>query len=204
MSDEPTPRQRAILDFLRDHIRDCGRPPTMRETAAHFGWASNGAVRCHLTALERKGLIQWDRGEARGIRIVGEADAERVLLVPLVGSVPAGLPCDALPESGESVAIVESAFPRPKELFALRVFGNSMTGAGIMDGDKLIVRRAVEANPGQIVVANIDGQTTVKRFLRHGRRPILHPENPSFEDIKPKPGEEWRIEGIAVGLSRFF
>ena len=204
MTDEPTPRQRAILDFLRDRIRDCGRPPTMQETASHFGWASNGAVRCHLIALERKGLIQWDRREARGIRIMGEADAGRVLLVPLVGSVPAGLPGDALPESGESVAIAESTFSHPEELFALRVYGNSMTGAGIMDGDRLIVRRAIEADPGKIVVANIDGETTVKRLLRQGRRPILHPENPRFKDIIPKPGEEWRIEGIAVGLSRIF
>lgn len=161
-------------------------------------------MRCHLTALEKKGLIRRDRGDARGVRIVGETDDDRIVRIPLVGSVPAGLPAEAIPESGEFLAIAVSAFHAPRDLFALRVRGDSMIGAGIMDGDRLIVRRAVEASVGQIVVANIDGDTTVKRYLVRRRRPVLHPENPEFPDIVPQEGQEWRIEGIAAGLTRFF
>jgi repressor LexA len=130
MTDEPTPRQREVLDFVRDRLAADGRPPTMREAAAHFGWSSNGAVRCHLAALERKGLLRWDRGDARGVRLAGEFGMERVRRLPLVGSVPAGMPAEAIPESDETLPIPESMFPAPCDLFALRVFGDSMVGAG--------------------------------------------------------------------------
>ena len=206
MTDELTLRQRRVLEYLRDHVASQGRPPTMREASARFGWSSNGAIRCHLVALERKGLIQWNRRDARGIRVIGDSAGKRIARLPIVGAVPAGLPAEAIPESDESLAIDESMFPAPHELFVLRVYGDSMVGAGIMDRDRLIVRRAIEAHNGQIVVANIDGETTVKRYLIRRRHPVLHPENPvkNYLDIIPKPGQEWRVEGIAVGTFRVF
>ena len=235
-----TARQREIIDFIRARIMDSGRPPTMREASAHFGWSSHGAIRCHLLALERKGLLRWDRREARGLRLTvgagagggpggqngrgggdanpknqrngnrhsgsggwrSDGEAEGVLLIPMVGSVPAGLPAEALPEPDETFAIPRHLFPAPGELFALRVRGDSMIGAGIMPGDRLIVRRAIEAPAGRIVVANIDGETTVKRLLLRRRLPVLRPENPAYPDITPQPGQEWRIEGLVVGMFR--
>ncbi len=210
MPDKLTPRQREVLDFIRDHIREVDRPPTHRETAAHFGWATDTGIRCHLVALERKGLIRRDGRASRGIRLVHPADpsvdcpAEHVVRIPLVGSVPAGLPMESVPESDETLALPMSVFHAPRDLFALRVRGDSMTGAGILDGDRLIVRRVDDATPGQIVVASIDGETTVKRYLVRRRKPVLHAENPAYPDILPKPGQEWRIEGLAVGLARDF
>ena len=204
MKTDPTPIQREVLDFIGGRISRDGRPPTQNEIADHFGWAAHSSVRCHLTALSRKGLIQIDDGAARGIRLVGRVEAPRRFRLPLLAEIPAGLPVEADLWSDEYIEMDGALFPRPDELFALRVKGESMTGAGIFDGDRLIVRRAVEANSGEIVVARIDSETTVKRLILEGGRVILRPENPKFRDIVVSEYSDFAVQGIAVGSLRVF
>ena len=203
MTNPLTPRQQAVLNYIRECIRLDGRPPTMREAAQHFGWRNHSAIVCHLKALERKGAIRWDRGPSRGILVVDdEGDPEDG--IPLLSRVPAGPLAEAVVNSDERVPIARSSFARPMEIFALRVNGRSMTGADILDGDIVIVRKAVEAASGQIVIARVDDEVTLKRFMREGGEVYLKAENPESEDIRFTPGQEAVIEGIVLGLYRLF
>ena len=204
LNTNPTPIQQAVLDFIRNCVDREGRPPTQTEIAEHFGWASHSGVRCHLKALRRKGYIRQDGHGVCDIRLVGHNVAARRVRLPLVADIAAGLPTDNELWLDEFVEVDASLFPRPAELFALRVRGQSMTGAGIFDGDRLIVRRAVEARTGQIVVARIDHETTVKRLVLEPQRVILRPENPAFRDIVVSPDSDFAVQGIAIGSVRVF
>jgi len=203
MTEALTPRQQTVLDYIRECIRLDGRPPTMREAARHFGWRNHSAIVCHLEALERKGAIRWDRGATRGILVVDDADNQEDG-IPLLAKVPAGPFAEAVADSDERVPIARSSFARPMEIFALRVKGRSMTGAGIQDGDIVIVRKTVEAAAGQVVVARVDNEVTLKRFMREGGKVYLKAENPESEDIHFTPEQEVVIEGIVLGLYRLF
>ena len=191
-----TSRQQEILDFIRNSLEVLGAPPTRAEIAQAFGFASHNPAEEHLKALAKKGLIVLEPGSARGIRLVEQ------LGLPLIGSVAAGSPILAV-ENVQARYALDAALFSPRADFLLRVRGLSMINAGIFDGDLLAVHRCAEARNGQIVVARLDEDVTVKRFRQHGPVIELIAENPDFEPIIVDTREQQiEIEGIAVGLIR--
>ncbi|MBL8395465.1 MAG: transcriptional repressor LexA [Candidatus Accumulibacter sp.] len=191
-----TTRQREILDFIRSTLENLGAPPTRAEIASAFGFASHNAAEEHLKALARKGIIVLEPGSARGIRLVEQ------LGLPLIGSVAAGSPLLAVENVQRRYSLDASLF-RPRADFLLRVRGLSMINAGIMDGDLLAVHRSSEARNGQIVVARLDEEVTVKRFRQRDGVIELIAENPDFAPIiVDTKHRALAIEGIAVGLIR--
>jgi len=195
---ELTPRQAQILAFIQETQERSGMPPTRAEIAAHFGFSSTFAAGKHLQALERKGAIELLPGASRGIRISAPPPGG----IPLVGRVAAGAPVVAEQYIEDHIGIDPKLFGAPVD-YLLRVHGLSMKDAGILDGDLLAVQRMPEARNGQIVVARLDGEVTVKRFERDGERIRLMPENPDFEPIEVDAGhDDFCIEGIVVGSIR--
>jgi len=196
MTTKLTPRQQEILDFIRNTLEVLGAPPTRAEISSAFGFASPNAAEEHLKALAKKGSIVLEPGSARGIRLVEQ------LGLPLIGSVAAGSPILAVENVLGRYALDAHLFS-PKADFLLRVRGLSMINAGIFDGDLLAVHRTPDARDGQIVVARLQEEVTVKRLRRHGPVVELVAENPDFEPIiVDTRKEEVAIEGIAVGLIR--
>ena len=191
-----TSRQQEILDFIRNSLEVLGAPPTRAEIAQAFGFASHNAAEEHLRALAKKGVIVLEPGAARGIRLVEQ------LGLPLIGRVAAGSPMLAV-ENIEGRYALDASLFRPRADFLLRVQGLSMLGAGIFDGDLLAVQRNSEARDGQIVVARLGDEVTVKRFRQRGHIVELIAENADFAprliDTKI---QEIVIEGIVVGLIR--
>jgi repressor LexA len=197
--DKLTPTQAQVLIAVRRRV-DCGEPaPTYRDLCAEFGWASTGTVRDHLRALARKGYLTLAGGR-RQLRLCEEHVP--VTRVPLVGRVVAGAPV-ASEEHVERSVPVPSEWTRRGTHFALRVAGDSMRGAGILDGDEVIVRQQSTAEDGDIVVATIDGETTLKRLRIHGRRASLVAENPRFKPIEIRTVSAV-LQGIVVGLLRAY
>ncbi|AUN94836.1 transcriptional repressor LexA [Pseudazoarcus pumilus] len=191
-----TRRQSEILDFIRDTVSHSGRPPTRAELCTAFGFRSPNAAESHLRALASKGAIVLEEGRARGIRL-----ADGVGL-PLIGRVAAGSPLLAI-EHVESHHTVDPALFSPRADYLLRVRGLSMRDAGILDGDLLAVHRTPEARAGQIVVARVHDEVTVKTFRRRGPVVSLMPANPDFAPIVVDTRvEPLVIEGVAVGLIR--
>ena len=191
-----TPRQQEILDFIRNSLEVLGAPPTRAEIANAFGFASHNAAEEHLKALAKKGVVVLEPGSARGIRLVEQ------LGLPLIGSVAAGSPILAVENMQARYALDASLF-KPRADFLLRVRGLSMINAGILDGDLLAVHRSSEAHNGQIVVARLDEDVTVKRYRRKGNIIELIAENPDFAPIVVDTRNQTvEIEGIAVGLIR--
>ena len=196
MATQLTPRQREILDFIRNTLENLGAPPTRAEIASAFGFASHNAPEEHLKALARKGIIVLEPGSARGIRLVEQ------LGLPLIGSVAAGSPVLAV-ENVQRRYTVDAALFKPRADFLLRVRGLSMINAGILDGDLLAVHRTSEARNGQIVVARLDDEVTVKRFHQQDGVIRLIAENPDFAPIIiDGSARTLAIEGLAVGLIR--
>ena len=191
-----TPRQQEILDFIRSNVEMLGAPPTRAEIATAFGFSSHNAAEEHLKALAKKGVVVLEPGSARGIRLVEQ------LGLPLIGSVAAGSPILAVENVQGRYALDASLF-KPHADFLLRVRGLSMLHAGILEGDLLAVHRCAEARNGQIVVARLDDDVTVKRYRKHGSVVELIAENPDYApivvDTRVQP---LVIEGIAVGLIR--
>jgi repressor LexA len=198
-----TDRQQQVLDFVHDHHARQGVFPTLREIQAHFGFASPFAVTRHLDALRRKGVLQRQPGKARAFSSPSIARRGPLLQVPLYGVIPAGLPAaneEAVePESYVSVDATALGLRATAKLFALRVRGDSMTGANILDGDVVFVIPR-EPLPGQIVAALIDGESTLKRFLVEKGHAFLRAENPRYPDLLP--AAELVIQGVMVGLLR--
>lgn len=191
-----TPRQQEILDFIRNSLEVLGAPPTRAEISTAFGFSSHNAAEEHLRALAKKGIIVLEPGSARGIRLVEQ------LGLPLIGSVAAGSPILAVENVLGRYALDANLF-RPRADFLLRVRGLSMMNAGILDGDLLAVHRSSEANNGQIVVARLENDVTVKRFRQHGNIVELIAENPDYEPIiVDTRKQQLEIEGVAVGLIR--
>jgi len=224
MNDSPklTPRQQQILDLVQSAIERTGAPPTRAEIAAELGFKSANAAEEHLQALARKGVIELVGGTSRGIRLrsdtlrsLNEARLSQYgkqymlplpslaqLSLPLVGRVAAGSPILAQEHVDQTYLMEASVFPRRPD-YLLKVRGMSMRDAGIMDGDLLAVQKAKEAKTGQIVVARLGDEVTVKRLRRTRHGIELIPENPEFQTIVVAPDDEsFELEGIAVGLIR--
>ncbi|MBW7833566.1 MAG: transcriptional repressor LexA [Simplicispira suum] len=212
-----TARQQQILDLIQTAIAQSGAPPTRAEIAKQLGFKSANAAEEHLQALARKGVIELVSGTSRGIRLRGDAvrslNAARgtqfnlpipglsQLALPLVGRVAAGSPILAQ-EHVEQTYCVESSLFQRKPDYLLKVRGMSMRDVGIMDGDLLAVQKTREARNGQIIVARIGEEVTVKRLRRTAHAIELLPENPDFPVIVVQPDEPFEIEGLAVGLIR--
>lgn len=200
-----TARQQQILDFIREHLAREGLPPTHEEIAAAFGFSQPRAAGFHLQALAQKGAIELVPGKARAIRLLPPARAEAradVLRLPLVGRVAAGAPIDADAHVEREIQLDRHLF-RPRPDFLLRVEGMSMRDAGILDRDLIAVHRTPEAGNGQIVVARIEGEITVKEFRRSRSRITLLPANPDFVPIDVDPHtSDFAIEGLYVGVIR--
>ncbi|QKK02166.1 MAG: transcriptional repressor LexA [Pseudomonadota bacterium] len=203
---ELTDRQREILAFIEEQLERNGMPPTRSEIVEHFGFASPNAAQCHLRALAGRGAIELRPGIARGIipkhaSRGGDRRSVAGAQLPIIGRVAAGSPILAVENRDSEIALsVELFKPRPD--YALRVRGDSMTGAGIEDGDLLLVHRTPEARHGQIVVARINDEVTVKRLRRRGPALSLEPEHPGYQPIPIAAGDEFAIEGIGVGILR--
>jgi repressor LexA len=201
-----TKRQREVLKFISEFIEKYKYPPTRSELSSHFGFRSPNAAEAHLRALEKKAVIGLERGVSRGIALLPLAADELPqaagALLPLVGRVAAGSPVLAQENIEDEYRVDPSLFPR-KPHYLLRVEGRSMQDAGILDGDLLAVHRTPEARNGQIVVARVDDEVTVKRFRRRGSRVQLIPENTDFEPIEVDlRRQELAIEGLGVGVIR--
>jgi repressor LexA len=196
-----SPRQREILEFIEQRVSGDGLPPTRAEINRHFGFSSPNAAQSHLRALARKGAIRLNPRLARGIVPLHPKTAERGDRLPVIGRVAAGQPVLAIENRESSVRVDESMF-RPRADYLLRVHGDSMIEAGIFDGDLLAVHRVADADDGRIVVARIDGEVTVKRLRRSADSIRLEAANPAYPDIDVAPGDEFALEGLAVGVLR--
>jgi len=219
MLDNPklTARQQQILDLIQTAIARTGAPPTRAEIAAELGFKSANAAEEHLQALARKGVIELVSGTSRGIRLRNDTlrsiNAARgsqfslpipgltQLVLPLVGRVAAGSPILAQEHVDQTYCVENSLFHHKPD-YLLKVRGMSMRDAGIMDGDLLAVQATREARNGQIIVARLGDDVTVKRLRRVGGSIELLPENPDYPVIVVQPGEPFEIEGLAVGLIR--
>lgn len=203
---ELTSRQREILDFIRAEIHRRGFPPSVREIGEAVGLSSSSTVHSHLAALEAKGLLRRDPSKPRALEVLDYRDTERgidyesVQAVPLVGQVAAGAPILAA-ENIEATLPLPSSFAG-EDTFILRVKGDSMIEAGILDGDYVVVRQQKEATNGDIVVAMIDEEATVKRFYREGDRIRLQPENVTMDPIYADRFVDFAILGRVVALFR--
>lgn len=195
-----TPRQAQVLSLIRDHLAQFGMPPTRAEIAEELGFKSANAADDHLKALARKGALILTPGASRGVRLLDNWVTTHNL--PIVGHVAAGSPIFCEQHIEEHIDVDGNIF-KPKADYLLRVTGTSMRDAGILNRDLLAVHRTQEINNGQIVVARINDEVTVKRFHRRGRKVKLKPENPDFPvlevDLK---SEQFEIEGIGVGIVR--
>jgi repressor LexA len=221
MASDPdlTDRQQAILDFIAAKVHGEGLPPTLAEIAAAFGFNQTRGAHKHLLALEAKGRLTLLPGKARGIRLRGAAGTampagrfgqrarrEDGLDLPVLGRVAAGTPIGAGGEFAdgdiERHLLLDRAMFFPTPDYLLKVQGHSMVDDGIFDGDLIAVHRTSVAENGQIVVARVDGEITVKRFQRDSRRITLLPRNPDYAPIIVPPDADFAIEGLYCGLVR--
>jgi len=195
-----TSRQQQIFDFIREKISDTGMPPTRAEIAEFFGFKSANAAEEHLKALAKKGYIEMLAGTSRGIRLAEEFI--QVEGLPLIGRVAAGEPILA-EEHVEDHYKVDGDLFHPAADYLLRVNGDSMKNIGILDGDLLAVHQTTDVQQGQVVVARVEEDVTVKRYKREGNVVYLHAENENFSPIKVDlASQNFTIEGLAVGVIR--
>jgi repressor LexA len=204
-----TDRQREILDFISHSIAARGYPPTLREIGTHFGIRSTNGVNDHLRALEKKGYLQREDLKSRALRPVTstgkpvEASSE-VVDVPLLGRVAAGVPLLAVENVNETVRVDRFFIGQTREVFALRVKGDSMIEDGIFDGDYIFVRKQLNANRGETVVAMIEGEATVKRYYPEGDVIRFQPANASMQPIfvRKRDFKSVNLLGIVIGVYR--
>lgn len=182
MDRKTTPRQQSILDVIKNFSREHGYPPSVREIGERVGLSSSSTVQCHLRTLEKKGLIKRDPTKPRALVSESDSVARDVVTVPLIGRVAAGLPITAVENIEEEYALPTSLV-RNSGSFMLRVKGESMVEAAILDGDLIVVQPQKVANNGEIVVAMIDNEATVKTFYREDNRVRLQPQNKFMEPI---------------------
>jgi len=194
-----TKRQAQVLNLIQDYIKKTGFPPTRADIATEFGFRSANAAEEHLRALARKGVIEIVPGTSRGIRLCEENRG-----IPIVGRVAAGNPILA-EEHIEDYCELPNSFFHPRADYFLKVHGDSMMDAGILDGDLLAVHSTQQANNGQIIIARIGDEVTVKRFQRYKKSSNIRlmPENPDYDpidvDLRDK---DFTIEGLSVGILR--
>ena len=194
-----TARQKQVLDFIHGSIEDRGYAPTLREIARHLKIDGTRAVEKHVAALERKGHLK----KGVGARALGAPSRPAGRLVPVIGRVAAGAPILA-EENIERTLALDPDLARFKNVFGLRVRGDSMTGAAILDGDVVLVRPQASADPGDIVVALREGEATVKRLARKDGQIFLMPENPAYKPIPAGEGPGFELVGKVVGVLRTF
>ena len=201
-----TARQQEVLDYLQSVHRRFGIMPSTREIQEHFGFASQTAAVSHLRALERKGAITRregddDRRRARCLVFTDAADREPIVDVPVYGAIPAGYSDDTtpVPDGTLSVDVKSMGLNERAKAYALKVRGESMIDAHIMDGDHVVLEYR-EPRDQDVVAALIDGETTLKRYVMNGRKPYLKAENPDYPDLIP--AQELIIQGVMVGLVR--
>lgn len=195
-----TTRQQEILDLIESYIETTGFPPTRANIAEVFGFRSPNAAEEHLKALAKKGAIEITPGASRGIRLLNEKPKG----IPIVGRVAAGNPILA-DENIEDYCEIEPSFFQPSADFLLQVVGDSMKNIGILNDDWLVVHKTKSINNGDIVVARINDDVTVKRFLKTKNKHLIHlePENDNYQTIKVDLRvEEFNIEGLSVGVIR--
>lgn len=196
-----SPRRAAILTFIRKRVTGQGQPPSLAEIAEAGGLASRGAARKHVLALAEAGLIEVASGQARGIRPAGSRTRTSLLQVSVLGRVAAGPPIGADAGLVDTLSLDARLFStRPDYL--LRVQGDSMIGDGILDGDLVGVHRTPEARDGQVVVARLEGELTIKRLARGKGGFRLLPRNPAYAPIEVRHGQDFAIEGVFCGLVR--
>jgi repressor LexA len=207
---ELTARQREVLAFVRSFTERNGAPPTVREIGERFGFTARAAFD-HLRALERKGMLHrrvTDKRVSRTLVVSERPPARRPAAreIPVLGRIAAGTPLFAEENREDSIPVRPEWFARQGEdLFALRVRGDSMIDAHIMDGDLVLVRRQDSAQPGDVVAALVDSEATVKRFAREGQSIVLRPEHPTMKPIVVAPGStDFKILGKVIGLIRGF
>jgi repressor LexA len=192
-------KQEKALEIIVKRSREQGYPPTLAELTEELGAASKNTAVKYLSILARKGYIVWDRNKARGIQVTAETDAEESG-VPLIGSVAAGTPMLAEQNIERHVPVPRFLLRAAGPHFLLRVAGESMLNAGILPGDLVLVHAQARADAGDVVVALIDNEATVKRLSLTNGRYFLHAENPAHADIHP--AGEWSIQGKVVALIR--
>lgn len=205
-----TERQRDILNFIRDFQRDRGVAPTHREICDHFGFSSYGTVYKHLSLLEKKGLIRRDWNQKRGVELVEEKEETKEARreerssardLPLFGYIAAGRPLD-VDVSDEMITVPEHLTTRGDN-YVLKVRGDSMVDDGILDGDLVIIARRERADNGEMVVANVNGEVTLKRLYREGEKVRLQPANSLMSPIYAA-ARDVAVQGVVVGLMRRF
>ncbi len=198
MSTPLTEAQEAILAFMVRHQAEMSRPPSLREIAEEFKFASSNGARTHVLALARKGYVT-DTGDGRSWAAKVKEVQQQLFTVPVYGTIPAGLPADNTEQADETIRFDPAIFKlrSARGLFALQVRGDSMIDAQIADGDLALLRQD-EPRPGQIVAALIDGASTLKRMIREDRRTYLKAENKRYPDLIPL--ESLTIQGVFVGL----
>lgn len=199
-----TKRQAEILDFIRSHIQYSGFPPTISEIQEQFSFKSPNAVQEHLKALVRKGQIRRSPNQWRGLELIAanksreESPQYSIVSIPLIGRVTAGMPVWAEENFEGAISVDRSIVGRATKLFALHVRGDSMTKAGIFDGDIAIAQQQSVADQGDIVIALLGDEATVKRLYRRGKAIILRPENDTMEPIKITEGSDFKILGKVI------
>ncbi len=198
-SEEPlTDIQRQVLQYVQSHLTENHRPPTVRDVMRHFKWNSPQSARKHLLALEEKGYLERENHTARGLRLA--EDSSVGISIPVLGRVAAGLPLLA-EENRDGTMVVDPSMARGgKNLFALTVRGDSMLNAHILPGDKVIVQQTTHASTGEIVVALVDGEATVKTLRKTSPKVVLEPANPKYKDIVVNENQDFRIIGKVVGV----
>ena len=198
-----TARQQEVYDFLKHHLETTGMPPTRVEISRELGFRSPNAAEEHLKALARKGVIEIMSGTSRGIRLLLEEESHQEQGLPLIGRVAAGEPILA-EQHIEGTYQVDPNMFKPQADFLLKVYGQSMKDIGILDGDLLAVHSTKDVRNGQVIVARIEDEVTVKRLERKGSIIYLHAENEEFEPIVVDLNQQpyFEIEGIAVGIIR--
>jgi repressor LexA len=195
-----TDRQKSILDFIQREQREKGITPSTREIQGHFGFASQTSVMQYIAALERKGFL--DRHARKARSLITPVQKVRITDVPIYGHIPAGMSTltEQTIEGHVSLDTRSANISKNRGTFALRVHGDSMIGAHIVDGDIVILEDSKEVHNGDIVAALIDGETTLKRFLIERGRPYLKAENPRYPNLIP--ARELKIQGVMVSLVR--
>jgi len=206
-----TERQRDILNFIREFQRERGVAPTHREICDHFGFSSYGTVYKHLSLLEKKGLIRRDWNQKRGVELVEDpaparpaaaAESAGVRELPLFGYIAAGRPLDVEVSGDEMIAVPQHLTARG-ENYVLKVRGDSMVDDGILDGDLVVISPRERADNGEMVVANVNGEVTLKRLYREGERVRLQPANSYMNPIYAA-ARDVAVQGVVVGLMRRF
>ena len=201
MSGFLTERQKEILDYIQRFRDERGIAPTHREICERFGFSSYGTAYKHLKLLVEKGFLKRDRHQRRGLELVGAKDESSSAELPFLGRIAAGRPIEAV--SGDERLAVPPllAGGKPEEHYVLRVAGDSMIGEGIHDGDWVVVERRERARPGEMVVALLGGEVTLKRWFPEGDVVRLQPSHPTMAPLRA-PASEVDVQGIVVGLMR--